>query len=303
MDIKGKTKDNLNARMDLKSICNRPELELDEHRLNVMPKAAYTLMKEQKRRKLIPIAFHEMLFEHVWSALTEVSLLLQSVCSTKLNVHKLHELENSVALILCNLEKIFPPAFFNSMEPSLFTAHPRARKSAVTLQYFESDVQSKQTMPRRNDERTNNDHGIQTERHNTSKSTVNYSVCVKSSSYADEDNDFYKIIEEIIQLRYPLIPNLHIVLFKCRWVDPVRGMKVHLCYHLVDVNFKKLYQKDETLILAQQAVQVYFTEYPSMKRDKAVWIVVAKVKARRVLDESKWTEYAHINRMKSYQSL
>ncbi|KAL0462836.1 UNVERIFIED_CONTAM: hypothetical protein Slati_0171200 [Sesamum latifolium] len=43
-------KGNLNARMDLKSICNRPELELDERRQNVMPKAAYTLTKEQKMR-------------------------------------------------------------------------------------------------------------------------------------------------------------------------------------------------------------------------------------------------------------
>ncbi|KAL0434544.1 UNVERIFIED_CONTAM: hypothetical protein Slati_2788700 [Sesamum latifolium] len=50
MDIKEKTKDNLNARLDLKSICNRSELELDERRPNIMPKAAYTLSKEQKRR-------------------------------------------------------------------------------------------------------------------------------------------------------------------------------------------------------------------------------------------------------------
>ncbi|KAL0434381.1 UNVERIFIED_CONTAM: hypothetical protein Slati_2772400 [Sesamum latifolium] len=50
MDIKEKTKDNLNTRMDLKSICNRPKLELDERRPNIMPKAAYTLTKEQKRR-------------------------------------------------------------------------------------------------------------------------------------------------------------------------------------------------------------------------------------------------------------
>ncbi|KAL0446038.1 UNVERIFIED_CONTAM: hypothetical protein Slati_1731700 [Sesamum latifolium] len=113
IDIKGKTKDNLNTRRDLKSICNRPELELDERRPNVMPKASYTLSKEQKMRvcewikglqfpdgyasnlaccvdmiklrmhgmrshdchvfiqKLIPIAFREMLPEHVWSALTE----------------------------------------------------------------------------------------------------------------------------------------------------------------------------------------------------------------------------------------
>ncbi|KAL0401975.1 UNVERIFIED_CONTAM: hypothetical protein Slati_4227400 [Sesamum latifolium] len=50
MNIKRKTKDNLNARSDLKSFCNRPELELDERRSNVIPKAVYTLSKEQKRR-------------------------------------------------------------------------------------------------------------------------------------------------------------------------------------------------------------------------------------------------------------
>ncbi|KAK4391410.1 hypothetical protein Sango_1918800 [Sesamum angolense] len=50
MDIKGKIKDNMNIRRDLKIICNRPELELDESRLNIMPKAVYTLGKEQKRR-------------------------------------------------------------------------------------------------------------------------------------------------------------------------------------------------------------------------------------------------------------
>ncbi|KAL0458534.1 UNVERIFIED_CONTAM: hypothetical protein Slati_0480600 [Sesamum latifolium] len=116
-----------------------------------------------------------------------------------------------------------------------------------------------------------NGYNFQTERHNTGKSIMNCGVCVcvKSSSYTNEDNDFYRIIEEIIQLTYPLIPDLHIVLFKCHWVDPVRGMKVHPRYHLVDVNFKKLYQKDEPFILAQQAVQVYFTQYPSLKRDKA----------------------------------
>ncbi|KAL0316933.1 UNVERIFIED_CONTAM: hypothetical protein Scaly_2869300 [Sesamum calycinum] len=103
MDIKEKIKDNMNAHRDLKIICNRPELELNEHRPNVMPKA--------------------------------------------------------------------------------------------------------------------------TERHNTVKSTMNYGVCVKSSSYTDEENGFYGIIENIIQLTYPLIPNLHIVLFKCHWVDPVQGMK------------------------------------------------------------------------------
>ncbi|KAK4385939.1 hypothetical protein Sango_2717900 [Sesamum angolense] len=116
MDIKGKTKDNMNARKDLKMICNRPELELDEHRPNIMPKAVYKLGKEQKRRKLMSISFREMLPGHVWSALTEVSLLFQTICSIMLDVHKLHELENTVAIIMYNLEKIFSPTFFDSMK-------------------------------------------------------------------------------------------------------------------------------------------------------------------------------------------
>ncbi|KAK4407695.1 hypothetical protein Sango_0350500 [Sesamum angolense] len=116
---------------------------------------------------------------------------------------------------------------------------------------------------------------------------MNCRVCDKSSSYTHEENDICGIIEGIIQLTYPLILNLHIVLFKCCWVDPVRGMKVHPSYYIVDVNFKNLYQKDDPFILTQQAVQVYFTEYPSMKRDKADWMTVCKIKARRVVGDSK----------------
>ncbi|KAL0355354.1 UNVERIFIED_CONTAM: hypothetical protein Sradi_3982300 [Sesamum radiatum] len=190
MDIKGKTKDNLNARKDLKIICNRPELEVDERRPNVMPKAVYTLTREQKRR----------------------------ICEW------------------------------------------------ITYLKFSDGYAS------------------------------NLARCVDmkelSSSYKDTNNDFYGILEEVIQLDYPLIPNMQIVLFKCHWVDPVRGIKVHPCYHLVDVNFKKVYQKNEPFILAQQAVQVYYTEYPSMKRDKVDWMVVCKIKVKRDVDNSCWTEVA-----------
>ncbi|KAL0298810.1 UNVERIFIED_CONTAM: hypothetical protein Sradi_6540800 [Sesamum radiatum] len=66
-------------------------------------------------QKLIPIAFREMLPESVWSALTEVNLLFQILCSTTLDVNRVQELEARVAIILCNLEKIFPPFFFGSL--------------------------------------------------------------------------------------------------------------------------------------------------------------------------------------------
>ncbi|KAL0375631.1 UNVERIFIED_CONTAM: hypothetical protein Scaly_0680700 [Sesamum calycinum] len=176
MDIKGKTKGNVNARRDLKIICNRPELELDERRSNVMPKAVYTLGKEQNRRKLIPIAFCKMLFGHLWGALTEVSLLFQSICSTTLDVHKLHDLENSAAIIMCNLDKIFPwmytfERFLSELkkkvknkahvEASIVKAYIIEEIGLFTSQYFESDVQSKRSMPRRTDECTSSNDGIQ----------------------------------------------------------------------------------------------------------------------------------------------
>ncbi|XP_045831211.1 uncharacterized protein LOC123922548 [Trifolium pratense] len=51
MDIKGKTKDNLKARMDLKEYCNRRDLELKEQNNGkiIKPKANYTFNLEQKR--------------------------------------------------------------------------------------------------------------------------------------------------------------------------------------------------------------------------------------------------------------
>ncbi|KAK4404312.1 hypothetical protein Sango_0799800 [Sesamum angolense] len=119
-----------------------------------------------------------------------------------LEVHKLHELENNVAIILCNLEKIFPPAFFNSMEhlivhlpyeaslgglveyrwmcqferflselkkvknkahveTSIVEAYIVEEIGMLISQYFEPDVQSKRSMPRRNDECMSDNDGFQ----------------------------------------------------------------------------------------------------------------------------------------------
>ncbi|KAL0278016.1 UNVERIFIED_CONTAM: hypothetical protein Sradi_7304200 [Sesamum radiatum] len=362
----GETKDNLNARKDLKNICNRPELEVDERRPNAMPKAAYTLTKEQKEKicawvrslrfpdgyasniarcvdianlrvhgmkshdchvfmqKLIPVAFRELLLEFVWSALTEVSLLFQVLCSTILDFKKVQELEENVAIIMCNLEKIFPPTFFDSMEHLIvhlpyearvggpvqyrwmypFERFLRDLKKKVknkahveasiceayivqkigwfTSHYFESHVTCKRHRPSRNDELTqNNDRvardifnhpgctsGVSTKRYTLGQERhvmEMYVLCNSEvvapyyrsflnelyetyspddpiidqivatdfkawfnvvSSYTDTDIDFYGMLKEIIQLDYPVIDSLQVVLFKCKWVDPTRGMKL-----------------------------------------------------------------------------
>ncbi|KAL0455571.1 UNVERIFIED_CONTAM: hypothetical protein Slati_0896300 [Sesamum latifolium] len=67
-------------------------------------------------QNLILAAFPEMVPEHVWSTLMEVCLLFQVLCSTTLDIRKVQELQDSVAIIMCNLEKVFPPPFYDSME-------------------------------------------------------------------------------------------------------------------------------------------------------------------------------------------
>ena len=42
-------------------------------------------------------------------------LFLQCICSNVIDPVKLDELENEAAIILCQLEMYFPPAFFDSM--------------------------------------------------------------------------------------------------------------------------------------------------------------------------------------------
>ncbi|KAL0439036.1 UNVERIFIED_CONTAM: hypothetical protein Slati_2386600 [Sesamum latifolium] len=280
-----------------------------------MPKANYTLTREQKRmicewitrlkfsngyasnlarcvdmkelrlhgmkshdchvfmQKLIPIAFREMLPQYVWTALIKVlckhnrpsrnddlamnnTRIQQSIFNFpgralyvyRLFFNELYEhydfedpiIEELVATQFKDWFKYYVKDEINYTGNKLLKLHYWGPTTEVTTFpcYFV------------------NGYYFHTERHSVGKSTFNCGVCVKSSSYTDTDSDFYGILEEVIQLDYPVIPNMQIVLFKCRWVGLVRGVKVHPRYHLVDVNFKKVYRKNEPFIMAQQAVQV-----------------------------------------------
>lgn len=159
MDVKAKTKDNANAREDLKLHCKRPNLELVvENGKYKKPKATYVLNSDQIRivcewikqlkfpdgyasnlsrcinikerkiygmkshdchvfmQRLIPLAFHGMLPKPIWGALSELSLFFKEICATALCVSVIDNARLSIIEIICKLEKIFPPALFDSME-------------------------------------------------------------------------------------------------------------------------------------------------------------------------------------------
>jgi Domain of unknown function (DUF4218) len=62
------------------------------------------------------VAFRDFLPDYIWTLLTELSNFFRDLCAIELNVEHMEEFERNIVVTLCKLEKIFPPAFFDSME-------------------------------------------------------------------------------------------------------------------------------------------------------------------------------------------
>ncbi|XP_038680928.1 uncharacterized protein LOC119981859 [Tripterygium wilfordii] len=118
---RGKTKDNVKSRLDLSHYCERRALELVEYDngKSFKPKAQFCLTMEQKRAvcswRLLPIALRA-LPEPIWATITELSHFFKDICSTTLRENQLSIIEDNIPVVLCKLERIFPPSFFDSME-------------------------------------------------------------------------------------------------------------------------------------------------------------------------------------------
>ncbi|XP_073131499.1 uncharacterized protein [Henckelia pumila] len=67
-------------------------------------------------QRLIPIAFRELLPNNVWQALIELSFFFKDITARTIKCSDMIRLENDIPVILCKLERIFPPSFFDCME-------------------------------------------------------------------------------------------------------------------------------------------------------------------------------------------
>ena len=66
-------------------------------------------------QRLILIAFRNLMPTNGWEPLTELSLFFKDLTCTKLREENMRRLEVEILVILCKLERIFPPSFFDSM--------------------------------------------------------------------------------------------------------------------------------------------------------------------------------------------
>lgn len=105
-------------------------------------------------------------------------------------------------------------------------------------------------------------------------------MCVSGQDLSDL-YDFYGKLKRIVQLEYSGLPLKKTFLFDVDWYDPTpAGTRKHEQYEMIDINHRRRYRKYEPFILATQARQVVFVEYPSLKRDKADWLAAIHIRAR-----------------------
>ncbi|WVZ84331.1 hypothetical protein U9M48_031373 [Paspalum notatum var. saurae] len=151
LGIVGKTKDTITARLDLEDMGIRKHLHLkrDGDSYSV-PKASYIAFRRFLRsvkfpdgyasnlatcisadgcnlqglkthdchillQRILPIAIRGIMHKDIYEAIVELGLFFQQLCAKTLKLDVLHRMKKEISIILCKLEKIFPPAFFYVM--------------------------------------------------------------------------------------------------------------------------------------------------------------------------------------------
>ncbi|XP_012829657.1 PREDICTED: uncharacterized protein LOC105950835 [Erythranthe guttata] len=66
-------------------------------------------------QRLLPVGLRGYLHKDILGVITELASFFRQLCSRKLNIAVLDDLENKIPVILSKLEMIFPPAFFDVM--------------------------------------------------------------------------------------------------------------------------------------------------------------------------------------------
>ena len=133
-----------------------------------------------------------------------------------------------------------------------------------------------------------------TKEYGSGKSTINTGVYVQGDAVDALRSAFYGEVEEIIELSYKGTLGGCINLFKCRWFDSEKGMRVDR-HGIVDIDLHMSTYEHAPFVLPTQVSQVYYTPSPGRKRDRtpADWQVVIHIPARnriQLLDNEVYQE-------------
>ena len=84
--------------------------------------------------RIIPVMFRGYMPDAMWQAIAELSYFYRQICAKEISKNMMEKLEKQIPVLLCKLEKIFPPGFFNPMEHLLIHI-PYEAKVGGPVQY------------------------------------------------------------------------------------------------------------------------------------------------------------------------
>jgi hypothetical protein len=124
----------------------RRGVNLSTLRVNEMKSHDYHIWLE----RLLPAMVRGYVPEHMWLALAELSYFFRQLCAKELSRTMIDDLENEAPVLLCKLEKIFPPGFFNPMQHLIlhlpYEARMGGRAGPLMLSNREMSKDSSQKM-------------------------------------------------------------------------------------------------------------------------------------------------------------
>jgi hypothetical protein len=81
-------------------------------KLNGLKSHDYHIIME----RLLPVMFRGYLDDEVWRMLAELSYFYRQICAKEISRSLMEEFENAIAVLVCKMEKTFPPGFMTVMQ-------------------------------------------------------------------------------------------------------------------------------------------------------------------------------------------
>jgi hypothetical protein len=66
--------------------------------------------------RLLPVMFCKYLNGDVWKVLAELSHFYRQLCAKQIKKEMMEKFEKEILVLICKMEKIFPPGWFNPMQ-------------------------------------------------------------------------------------------------------------------------------------------------------------------------------------------
>jgi hypothetical protein len=66
--------------------------------------------------RLLPVMLRGYLPEEIWTILAELSFFYRQLCAKEINKNTMRKLSKEIPVLVCKMEKVFPPGFMNVMQ-------------------------------------------------------------------------------------------------------------------------------------------------------------------------------------------